>query len=74
MESVLVAPDGSFWLSDEYRPAIYHFDASGVLINRLIPEGTAESVGHPRRIFWYGDFTSQCMPSVGAIGVLKGWH
>ena len=45
MESVVVAEDGSFWLSDEYRPAIYHFDSQGVLIDRLIPKGTAEAVG-----------------------------
>ena len=49
MESIVVAPDGSFWLSDEYRPAIYHFDAHGVLIDRyldarsLAPDGGAGS-------------------------------
>ena len=61
MESVLVAPDGSFWLSDEYRPAIYNFDASGVLLNRFIPEGTAESVGHPE-----GSFGTETLPAVYA--------
>ena len=61
MESVLVAPDGSFWLSDEYRPAIYHFDAHGVLIDRFIPEGTAASVGHPE-----GAFGTETLPEVYA--------
>ena len=61
MESVLVAPDGTFWLSDEYRPAIYHFDAHGVLIDRLIPEGTAASVGHPE-----GAFGTETLPEVYA--------
>lgn len=51
MESVVVAEDGSFFLSDEYRPAIYHFDPHGVLIDRFIPEGTAASVGHPESAF-----------------------
>ena len=26
--------DGTFWMVDEYRPAIYHFDAKGVLMQR----------------------------------------
>ncbi len=61
MESIVVAPDGSFWLSDEYRPAIYHFDPHGVLIDRFIPEGTAESVGHPE-----GSFGTETLPEVYA--------
>ena len=78
MESIVVAPDGTFWLSDEYRPAIYHFDAHGVLIDRcldarslapsddagshrFIPQGTAESVGHPE-----GAFGTETLPGVYA--------
>jgi hypothetical protein len=44
-EAIVVAPDGSFWLSDEYRPAIYHFDANGNLIDRFIPEGAPTATG-----------------------------
>jgi YVTN family beta-propeller protein len=44
-EGVVVAPDGTFWLTDEYRPAIYHFDATGKLIDRFIPEGTPTAGG-----------------------------
>ncbi len=61
MESVIVAPDGSFWLSDEYRPAIYHFDPHGVLVDRFIPQGTAESVGQPK-----GSFGTETLPEVYA--------
>ncbi|MBE9043159.1 choice-of-anchor I family protein [Pleurocapsales cyanobacterium LEGE 10410] len=61
LESVVVAPDGSFWLSDEYRPAIYHFDPHGELIDRFIPEGTAEAVGHPE-----GTFGKETLPEVYA--------
>lgn len=32
--------DGSLWMVDEYRPAIYHFDEDGTLIARLVPENT----------------------------------
>ena len=61
LESVLVAPDGSFWLASEYRPAIYHFDANGVLIDRFIPQGTAESVGNLE-----GTFGTETLPAVYA--------
>ncbi|MCB0177198.1 MAG: choice-of-anchor I family protein [Anaerolineae bacterium] len=43
MEGIVIAPDGAYWMVDEYRPAIYHFDASGVLIDRFVPEGSNES-------------------------------
>ncbi|MDX2231718.1 MAG: choice-of-anchor I family protein [Leptolyngbyaceae cyanobacterium bins.349] len=44
-EALVVAPDGTFWLSDEYRPAIYQFDRHGNLINRFIPEGAPTATG-----------------------------
>jgi len=41
-EGIVTDPrDGSFWMCDEYRPAIYHFDTNGVLINRYVSIGTA---------------------------------
>jgi hypothetical protein len=61
MESVIVAPDGTFWSSDEYRPAIYHFDQDGILIDRFIPEGTAEAAGRTE-----GFFGSETLPEVYA--------
>jgi hypothetical protein len=39
-EGIVVAPDGTYWMCDEYRPAIYHFSANGILIDRFVPEGT----------------------------------
>ncbi len=44
-EGIVVDTDGSFWLPDEYRPAIYHFDSAGVLLNRYIPIGTHAAAG-----------------------------
>ena len=42
LEGIVRDPlDGSFWMVDEYRPAIYHFDADGDLIVRLVPVGTS---------------------------------
>ncbi len=49
--------DFSFWLCDEYRPAIYHFDENGVLINRFVPEGTAQLGDNPQTPGFYGDET-----------------
>ncbi len=40
LEGVVIAPDGSFWMVDEYRPAIYNFDSTGKLIERFVPSGT----------------------------------
>jgi len=40
LEGIVMADDGSYWLVDEYRPAIYHFDANGLLIERYVPEGS----------------------------------
>jgi hypothetical protein len=56
-EGIVVAADGSFWLADEYRPAIYHFDRSGKLIARLIPAGTHAAAGLP-------------VPEIGVAGEL----
>ncbi|MEB3292357.1 MAG: choice-of-anchor I family protein, partial [Synechococcales bacterium] len=44
-EGIAIAADGTYWLVDEYRPAIYQFDRTGTLLNRLIPTGTATGDG-----------------------------
>lgn len=46
-EGVVIDEDGSFWLCDEYRPAIYHFSERGVLIARYIPVGAHAAAGLP---------------------------
>ena len=47
LEAIVVADDGSFWMADEYRPAIYHFDPKGRLLERFIPVGTHAAAGKP---------------------------
>lgn len=47
LEGIAIAADGSIWMADEYRPALYHFDASGRLIERLVPIGTHAAAGKP---------------------------
>jgi predicted extracellular nuclease len=59
LEGIVVAPDGTFWMVDEYRPAIYQFDATGVLIDRFIPVGTAAAAGQPA-----GTFGKEVLPAV----------
>jgi hypothetical protein len=39
-EGLVVAPDGTFWVSDEYGPHIAHFDATGKQLERINPFGT----------------------------------
>jgi hypothetical protein len=36
-EGVVLAPDGSFWISDEYGPNIYHYAADGTLLGAIQP-------------------------------------
>ncbi len=45
LEGIVVAPNGNYWLVDEYRPAIYQFNINGKLIDRFIPQGTATVPG-----------------------------
>jgi hypothetical protein len=56
-EGIAVGADGSFWLPDEYRPAIYHFDARGMLLQRYIPFGAHAAAGLP-------------VPAAGVVGAL----
>ncbi|MBS1664886.1 MAG: esterase-like activity of phytase family protein [Bacteroidetes bacterium] len=39
-EGFTLAPDGTFWVSDEYGPHIVHFDKNGKTIERINPFGT----------------------------------
>lgn len=59
IEGIAVAPDGTFYVIDEYRPAIYNFSATGVLKNRFIPIGTAASVGRLP-----GEFGTEVLPAL----------
>lgn len=38
-EGMALAPDGTFWVSDEYGPHIVHFDRNGKTIERINPFG-----------------------------------
>jgi hypothetical protein len=46
-EGIAVADDGSFWMADEYRPAIYHFSKRGRLVERFVPIGMHAAAGEP---------------------------
>jgi hypothetical protein len=59
LEGIVFLPDGSFWMCDEYRPALYHFDATGTLIRRVVPIGTAAAAGQPA-----GTFGEEHLPAV----------
>ena len=39
-EGMVLAADGTFWISDEYGPHLVHFDATGKTIERINPFGT----------------------------------
>ncbi|GAB3891759.1 esterase-like activity of phytase family protein [Larkinella knui] len=39
-EGLVLASDGTFWVSDEYGPHLVHFDATGKTIERINPFGS----------------------------------
>ncbi|MGI4864653.1 MAG: esterase-like activity of phytase family protein [Janthinobacterium lividum] len=41
-EGLVLAADGTFWISDEYGPHIAHFDATGKQLERINPFGTGQ--------------------------------
>ncbi len=59
LEGIVVDDHGHFWMADEYRPAIYHFDANGYLIERFVPIGTAAAAGATP-----GTFGTEALPAV----------
>jgi len=60
-EGILRDGNGEFWMCDEYRPAIYHFDSTGVLIERFVPEGTSLLGDTPQDSGFYG---AETLPAV----------
>jgi hypothetical protein len=60
-EGVLIDKDGNFWMCDEYRPAMYKFDATGQLIERYVPSGTSLLGTTPQAVGTYG---AETLPAV----------
>lgn len=42
LEGIVKDNDGNFWLCDENRPSLYKVAPDGMLIERYVPEGTAD--------------------------------
>lgn len=45
LESLVRDDDGTFWMGDEYVPALIHFDQKGRMIERLVPHGRSKNTG-----------------------------
>ena len=41
LEGIFQTTSGNMWMVDEYRPAVYEFDAAGKMVARFVPAGTA---------------------------------
>jgi myo-inositol-hexaphosphate 3-phosphohydrolase/phosphodiesterase/alkaline phosphatase D-like protein len=63
VEGIVVAENGDYWMVDEYRPAIYHFDIKGKLLDRFIPKGTATAPDPDQAA---GTFGTEVLPEVYA--------
>ena len=65
LEGIIRAPDGTFWMVDEYRPAIYHVDRHGILLDRFVPKGTVELANdtNPDAHFVEGTFGTETLPA-----------
>jgi hypothetical protein len=61
LEGISVDASGTWWMVDEYRPAIYNFTSTGRLIDRFIPAGTAASVNAA-----VGTYGNEALPAVYA--------
>ncbi|MBM7788165.1 esterase-like activity of phytase family protein [Tenggerimyces flavus] len=47
-EGLVVAPDGSFWLVEEYNPSLLHVSRHGVVLARFVPRGLGlTGTGYP---------------------------
>lgn len=57
-EGVAVAPDGSFWIGEEYGPSLLRVAPDGTVGARLVPEGCAE---------WFADAAYPIRDSLPAI-------
>ena len=40
LEGLVRTADGRIWMCDEYRPALYKFDATGLMLDRFVPAGS----------------------------------
>ena len=69
-EGIVITENGNYWIVDEYRPAIYEFDANGKMLNRFIPRGTATApatlTGGTDINFAAGTFGTEVLPEVYA--------
>jgi hypothetical protein len=63
VEGIVIAKNGDYWLVDEYRPAIYHFDVNGKLLDRFVPQGTAIATEPDQPA---GTFGTEVLPAVYA--------
>ncbi|MEA5531804.1 choice-of-anchor I family protein [Dolichospermum sp. UHCC 0684] len=61
VEGIVIAKNGDYWLVDEYRPAIYHFDVNGKLLDRFVPQGTATATEPDQPA---GTFGTEVLPAV----------
>ncbi|KAF5348382.1 hypothetical protein D9758_010931 [Tetrapyrgos nigripes] len=63
-EGLVANSDGSYWVSDEYGPYIYRFDANGQLIQTIQPPAAILPMNEDGSL----NFTSVSDPNTGRVG------
>ncbi|KZV76581.1 hypothetical protein PENSPDRAFT_747472 [Peniophora sp. CONT] len=62
-EGLVLNPDGSFWMSDEYGPYIYKFSAGGALVQAIAPPQAIIPLNNKKKL----NFTSEEDPRTGRV-------
>ncbi|HEX8394628.1 MAG TPA: esterase-like activity of phytase family protein [Longimicrobium sp.] len=73
-ESMVAAPDGTFWLGDEFGPFLLHFGADGRLLAAPIafPNGAAGTVRSPQNPAVAANGTAPGAVSAANLGASRG--
>ncbi len=61
-EGIAVAPDGDFWVGDEYGPSLLHIAPDGTVRRRLVPAGTES---------WFAGADYAVEPTLPAIAATR---
>lgn len=69
-EGIAFLADGSFYVSDEYGPYIYHVSATGVFLGAIQPPRAIVPLDANGNYFFTSDVSSSCSDHAGLVLIL----